>query len=708
MNQPQQTSIQGRLLYRPRPAMLSIALCAFLGACGGGGFSQPDRTAITPEPLSVDIQGLSVAGLVLQNNGAEALSVDRDGRYVFSQSVVGNGAYSITVATQPVGQTCTVNGGAGTGVIGPIATIRITCSTNAYPVSGAVVGLAAGESVTLNNNGADSLTINADGNFAFATPVAFNSSYAVTVAAQPTGRVCSVSNGVGSGVTRPISNVAITCSAITYGISGSVSGLTTGSQVTLNNNGADPLTVSANGAFAFATPVAFNGSYAVTIGTQPTGQICSVGNATGNGVTAAVSSVSVVCSTPTYPLSVTVSGLAAGRQVTLRNNAADPLNVTANGGATFATPVAANGSYSVTIGTQPVGQVCSVAGGSGSNVVASIPAIAVTCVTSGFTVSGTISGLATGAQTTLLNQGGDALVVSANGAFTFPTSIAAGGSYAVTVGTNPTGGTCTVSNRRAGSNLQANATNVEVMCSSATFTIGGTITGIPAGQQVTLRNNGADDLIVTADGAFTFATPVVSNSAYSVNVATQPTGASCVVSRNSGSGIAVSSNITSVSIACGAQSSAMSLLRLSQNQLADAQWNVSACLTTSTCQIFSSTPGVQFRTPFSVGQFNWGTCGADAYMAFTPNMVGGVRDTTNPWSQDLYFANGTVCTAGGVGNFRIAGFDANNNFYLFYVGSDNNTGTLVTANTILGSSGFSFTGTSNPTISEVNQFVSGL
>ncbi len=46
----------------------------------------------------------------------------------------------------------------------------------------------------------------------------------------------------------------------------------------------------------------------------------------------------------------------------------------------------------------------------------------------------------------------------------------------------------------------------------------------------------------------------------------------------------------------------------------------------------------------------------------------------------MYFANGTVCTAGGVGNFAIAGYDSSNNFYLFFLGSDGNTGTLVTAN----------------------------
>ena len=87
----------------------------------------------------------------------------------------------------------------------------------------------------------------------------------------------------------------MTCSNSTYSISGLLSGLGSGKQVTLQNNAGNPTTVNANGSFTFSTPVAYNSSYAVTVGTQPTGQICTVSNGTGSGVVANVSNVGVTC-----------------------------------------------------------------------------------------------------------------------------------------------------------------------------------------------------------------------------------------------------------------------------------------------------------------------------------------------------------------------------------------------------------------------------
>jgi hypothetical protein len=67
-----------------------------------------------------------------------------------------------------------------------------------------------------------------------------------------------------------------------------------------------------------------------------------------------------------------------------------------------------------------------------------------------------------------------------------------------------------------------------------TFTIGCTITG-PTGT-VVLRNNGTDERVLSADGAFMFAAAVVSGSAYDVKVVTQPSypAQDCVVANGSG------------------------------------------------------------------------------------------------------------------------------------------------------------------------------
>ena len=121
-----------------------------------------------------------------------------------------------------------------------------------------------------------------------------------------------------------------------------------------------------------------------------------------------------------------------------------------------------------------------------------------------YTVGGAVSGL-TG-SVTLRNNGGDNLVRTTNGIFTFATALTTGSAYAVTVFSQPTGQTCTVANG-SGTIASANVTNVAVTCVTnpvATFTVGGTVSGLTG--SVTLRNNGVDSLVRTANGIFTFTT----------------------------------------------------------------------------------------------------------------------------------------------------------------------------------------------------------
>ena len=163
-----------------------------------------------------------------------------------------------------------------------------------------------------------------------------------------------------------------------------------------------------------------------------------------------------------------------------------------------------------------------------------------------FTVGGSISGL-TG-SVTLRNNGGNDLIRSANGSFTFTTALTTGSAYAVTVSTQPTGQTCTVSNG-SGTIASTNVTNVTVSCVTnplPTFTVGGAISGLTG--VVTLRNNGGNDLVSNANGSFTFSTSLTTGSAYSVTVFTQPAGQTCTV--GNGSGTIGSANVTNVTVNC--------------------------------------------------------------------------------------------------------------------------------------------------------------
>ena len=116
----------------------------------------------------------------------------------------------------------------------------------------------------------------------------------------------------------------------------------------------------------------------------------------------------------------------------------------------------------------------------------------------------------------------------------------------MTVKTNPSGQSCTVSGG-SGTVGSANVTNVAVSCANvASYSIGGTVSGLSG--TVVLQDNGGDDLSVTASGSFTFATAVAAGGAYSVTVKTNPSGQACTVS--SGSGTVGSANVTNVAVSC--------------------------------------------------------------------------------------------------------------------------------------------------------------
>src|SRR5208283_3876816 len=168
-----------------------------------------------------------------------------------------------------------------------------------------------------------------------------------------------------------------------------------------------------------------------------------------------------------------------------------------------------------------------------------------------YTVTGMVSGLSGGASVGLLDNGADALTVSANGAFTFATALKSGASYAVTVGTQPGGESCQVTNGGPGV-VSADVTNVVVTCMPIPYTIGGTVTGLSSGASVVLLDNGTDALTVSANGSFTFATPLTSGASYTVTVGTQPAGESCQVA-NGGPAV-VSANVTNVAVTCTAGS----------------------------------------------------------------------------------------------------------------------------------------------------------
>ena len=76
------------------------------------------------------VTGLVGAGLVLEDNAGDALSVTTNGTFTFSSSVKNKHTYSVTVSTQPSSpaQTCTVHSGSGTIDKAAVTNVVVHCT----------------------------------------------------------------------------------------------------------------------------------------------------------------------------------------------------------------------------------------------------------------------------------------------------------------------------------------------------------------------------------------------------------------------------------------------------------------------------------------------------------------------------------------------------------------------------------------------------
>lgn len=163
-------------------------------------------------------------------------------------------------------------------------------------IGGSLSGLASGTSLTLQNNGSDTLALSANGSFRFGQSVAGGGAYAVRVLTQPAGQACTVASGSGSVNSSgdSINTVNVTCVSITS-VGGTVAGLLAGTSVTLSN-GTVLLPIAINGSFAFPGLLSAGQTYTVTVATQPVGLNCSVLNGSGTVVAGTTVTIMVTCS----------------------------------------------------------------------------------------------------------------------------------------------------------------------------------------------------------------------------------------------------------------------------------------------------------------------------------------------------------------------------------------------------------------------------
>lgn len=164
-----------------------------------------------------------------------------------------------------------------------------------YTVGGSISGLANGSVVVVQDAGTDNTTISTNGSFTFSKQQPNNTSYAVTVLTQPTGQTCTVTAGSGSIDAANVTSPSIACTTNTYTISGVVSGLNSSAQLTLEDNGGNPTTLKANGAFTFSMPIDYGAGFAISVVNQPPAENCIVSNGSQSAVTTNVTAVSITC-----------------------------------------------------------------------------------------------------------------------------------------------------------------------------------------------------------------------------------------------------------------------------------------------------------------------------------------------------------------------------------------------------------------------------
>ncbi len=337
-----------------------------------------------------------------------------------------------------------------------------------FAVGGNVTGLATSGLVLAN--GADNASVAANAtSFSFPTSLASGAGYAVTVQTQPANATCVVSGGSGTVAAAAVSGVSVTCHPVAFTVGGTLAGLASSGLVLAN--GTD--TVSpASGASIFTLPalVAGGAGYTVTVRTQPAGAVCSVANASGTVASASVTNVAITCAPAAFAIGGMIAGLTSPG-LTLSNG--NDVIAVAAGALSFAFPtqVASGGGYAVSVVTQPAGLSCSLAGGTGTVSTAAVNAVQVTCSPQAFTVGGTVSGLS-GAGLVLAN-GGDTVRPGAGATtFVFPTTVAFGATYSVTVQTQPAGQTCAVAGTFPSTMGLGNVTNVLVSCATtSTYTL---------------------------------------------------------------------------------------------------------------------------------------------------------------------------------------------------------------------------------------------
>lgn len=113
-----------------RRAAATLGVLALVGCGGGSGNS--GSSAGSTYTVGGTISGLTASGLVLAY-GSQTVSPPASATsFTFATAETSGTSYSVTVGTQPSGQTCTVTDGSGTVNAANVTTVQVSCAATTY------------------------------------------------------------------------------------------------------------------------------------------------------------------------------------------------------------------------------------------------------------------------------------------------------------------------------------------------------------------------------------------------------------------------------------------------------------------------------------------------------------------------------------------------------------------------------------------------
>ncbi len=171
-----------------------------------------------------------------------------------------------------------------------------------------------------------------------------------------------------------------------------------------------------------------------------------------------------------------------------------------------------------------------------------------------FPITGTITG-GLNYDGLVLTSNGMALAVPAKATtFTFPNTLSYGDVYAVTQKSPPAHQDCSTVLRGADTAGRLAAINIEVVCTTNAFTVGGTVTGLKsAGLKLTNGSvGGTVEPVPAADFSpvdYKLPNPVAYGVSYGITVLAQPATETCSVGPN-GTGVMGDAAVTNIAVTC--------------------------------------------------------------------------------------------------------------------------------------------------------------